>query len=200
MDALLALLIGLGLAAACGFRIFVPLLVMALAARAGHLTLDPSFAWAASDTAIAALAAATLLEIGGYYVPWIDNLLDTVATPAAIVAGTIATAAMVTHMDPLMQWATAIIAGGTVAGSVQLATVVTRGASSVTTAGMANPIVSTLEAIGSVLLAILAVLVPVLACVLVIAIIGTSIWQIRRILLRRRAANVDTPPVTPPAA
>ncbi|PYQ56518.1 MAG: DUF4126 domain-containing protein, partial [Acidobacteria bacterium] len=80
METVLSILIGLGLAAACGFRVFVPLLIMSLASRAGvgHLALGPGFAWIGSTPALLSFAVATVLEIAGYYIPWVDNLLDTV--------------------------------------------------------------------------------------------------------------------------
>ena len=106
VDTLLSVLIGVGLAAACGFRVFVPLLVMSLASRAevGHLSLGPGFAWIGSTPALVAFSVATLLEIAGYYIPWVDNLLDTVATPTAIVAGILVTASAVTDMSPFLRW------------------------------------------------------------------------------------------------
>src|SRR5258707_766791 len=104
MDTIFSLLAGLGLSAACGFRVFVPLLVISIASLSGHLTLSPGFAWVGTWPALIAFATATALEVAGYYVPWVDNLLDTVATPAAIVAGTIVTASMVSNMDPFMKW------------------------------------------------------------------------------------------------
>src|SRR3954463_3288084 len=115
MDSILSILIGLGLAAACGFRVFVPLLIMSLASRAGvgHLALGPGFAWIGSTPALLSFAVATVLEIAGYYIPWIDNLLDTVATPAAVVAGIVVTAsAMTTDVSPFLKWTLAVVAGG----------------------------------------------------------------------------------------
>src|SRR3954463_1520521 len=115
MDSILSVLIGLGLAAACGFRVFVPLLVMSLASRAGvgHLALGPGFAWIGSTPALLSFAVATVLEIAGYYIPWVDNLLDTVATPAAVVAGIVVTAsAMTTDVSPFLKWTLAGGGGG----------------------------------------------------------------------------------------
>src|SRR4051795_13267087 len=115
MDMVLSLFIGLGLAAACGFRVFVPLLIMSLASRAevGHLVLNSHFAWIGSTPALLAFSVATVLEIAGYYIPWVDNLLDTVATPAAVVAGIVVTAsAMTTDVSPFLKWTLAGGAGG----------------------------------------------------------------------------------------
>lgn len=171
MEMFLSVCLGLGLAAACGFRVFVPLLVMSVASRAEVLSLGESFEWIGSWPAVIAFGAATLLEIAAYYIPWVDNLLDTVATPAAVVAGIVVTASVVSGMDPFLKWTLAAIAGGSLAGSVQLLTSGTRGASSITTAGFGNPIVSTVEAGGSFLLSVLALVVPVAALVAVLALL-----------------------------
>lgn len=167
MEALLSLLIGIGLSAGCGFRVFVPLLVMSIANHAGHLTLSPGFQWIGSDAALIAFSVATILEVAAYYIPWLDHLLDTIATPAAIVAGTIVTAAMVGPMSPLLKWSLAVIAGGGAAAFVQGTTVFVRGTSGVTTAGLANPVVSTAELGGSLFTSLLSIFVPVLAIVLI---------------------------------
>src|SRR5438552_4638510 len=130
METLLSICVGIGLSAACGFRVFVPLLVMSIAAASGHLTVASGFQWIGSYPALVAFSVATLLEIAGYYIPWVDNLLDTIAIPAAIIAGTLITASLVTDVSPFLKWTLAIIAGGGVAGMVQGTTVVARGASS----------------------------------------------------------------------
>lgn len=180
MDVLLSVCIGLGLSAACGFRVFVPLLVTSIAAHAGHLSLAPSFAWIGSAPAMTAFGIATALEIGGYYIPWVDNLLDTVATPAAIVAGSIVTASMVTDVSPFMQWSVGIIAGGGIAGVVQGMTVLVRGASTATTGGLANPLFATAELGGAVGTALLAVIAPIVALVAVFAVIGWIVMKLVR--------------------
>lgn len=172
METILSICLGLGLAAACGFRVFVPLLVLSIAAHGGHVTLAPSFQWIATDAAMISFGAATALEIAGYYIPWVDNFLDTVATPAAVVAGTIVTASMMTNMSPLMQWSLALIAGGGLAGLVQSGTVAARAVSTSTSAGLANPLVATAELGFSGVLSLLSVLVPVAAVLLVVGMLS----------------------------
>ncbi len=201
MDIIQALLIGIGLSAACGFRVFVPLLVMSIAAHSGHLQLAPSLEWAGSWPAMLAFGTATALEIGGYYIPWLDNLLDSIATPAAFIAGTLATAAatgQVLHVDPLWQWSIAAIVGGGSATVVQGATVVVRAASSLATGGLGNPVVSTTEAGTSTVLSLLAVILPLVAglLLLLMAVLAVS-WIIRR---HRRMAEALRPAKTAPAA
>ena len=187
MDILLALCIGIGLSAACGFRVFVPLLVMSIAAHSGHLTLAQNMQWIGSTPAMIAFGSATALEIGAYYIPWLDNLLDSIATPAAIVAGSIATASVVTGMDPMLQWSVAIIGGGTVAGGVQVLTVVGRGVSSVTTAGFANPLFSTSEAGAATGFSILAIALPIVAAIVVLLLLLLGAKILIGLRRRRRA-------------
>src|SRR5271157_4826658 len=127
MDIFLSICLGLGLSAACGFRVFVPMLVMSIASLSGHLHLAHGFEWLGSYPALVALSVATALEIAGYYIPWVDHFLDTIATPAALVAGTIVSASVVTDMSPFLRWTLAAIAGGGAASMVQATTVVTRG-------------------------------------------------------------------------
>jgi uncharacterized protein DUF4126 len=165
MDTLLSVFVGVGLSAACGFRVFVPLLVMSVASLTGQMTLSPEFEWIGTYPALAAFAIATIFEIAAYYIPWVDNLLDTVAIPAATVAGTIVMASAVSEMSPFLKWALAVIVGGGVAGTIQGFTTITRIASTATTGGLGNPIVSTVEAGGSLLMSVLAITVPVLAVI-----------------------------------
>jgi hypothetical protein len=173
MEFALSLCLGIGLSAACGFRVFVPMLGMSVASMAGHLHLSPGFEWIGSPPALICFIAATSLEIVAYYVPWLDNLLDTIATPVAIVAGTITLAAtvaptpMVSEMSPLLRWSLALIAGGSIAGVIQLSTVTLRGTSTLTTAGLGNFIVSTLELALSVATTIFAIALPFI-CLLVV--------------------------------
>jgi hypothetical protein len=177
METLLGIAVGIGLSAACGFRVFVPLLVMNLASLGGQLHLSPGFAWIGSYYATVAFGTATIVEVLGYYIPWLDHVLDIVATPAAVIAGTIATGSMVTEMSPFLKWTLALIAGGGIAGLVQGATVALRATSSASTAGIGNPLFSALELVGSIITALLAILVPIL-CLVFIALL--CIFVIRR--------------------
>jgi hypothetical protein len=158
---------------------------MSVASLAGHLDLAPGFDWIGTYYALAAFATATVVEILGYYVPWVDNLLDTIATPAAIVAGTVATAAMVSELSPFLKWSLALIAGGGTAGIIQLGTVTLRGASSTTTGGLGNFVVATGELLGSILTAIVAIVLPLLAIVLVLLGCVFILRTLRRVFFRR---------------
>jgi hypothetical protein len=185
MDSLLSVGLGIGLAAACGFRVFVPLLVMSVASRAGMLELAGGSEWIGSLPALVALAVATALEIAAYYVPWLDNALDTVSGPAAVVAGVVVTASAVSGMDPALRWSLAVIAGGGAAGAVKATMAVARGVSSVATAGLGNFLVASGEAAGSFLLAAAAVLVPLLALGLALLVVVVAARSLRA--LGRRA-------------
>lgn len=185
METMLSIFLGVGLAAACGFRIFVPFLVMSVAALTGQITLSQEFDWIATYPALAAFSIATLFEVAAYYIPWVDNLLDTIAVPAATVAGTIVMASAVSDMSPFLQWGLGIIVGGGVAGTVQGFTSITRLASTATTGGMGNPVVSTAEAGGSIALSILALAFPVIAAILVVVIIFFASRKIYGWLSRR---------------
>lgn len=180
MDNILAILVGLGLSAACGFRVFIPLLVMSIAAHSGHLSLTPGFAWLGSNTALIAFAVAAVLEVSGYYVPWVDHLLDTLATPAAVVAGTVVMASCISDMSPFLRWTLAAVAGGGTAGLVQGATVLGRGVSTGLTGGLGNPLFATAELGGSVFASILALVVPMATILLLAGFVGAGCWAVNK--------------------
>ncbi|QQE13871.1 DUF4126 domain-containing protein [Planctomycetota bacterium] len=180
--------VGLGLAAACGFRVFVPLLAISVAQYAGHMPIEiaENMEWIGSPAAIVALSVATGLEIAGYYVPWIDNALDTVASPAAVVAGTLAAASFAGDMSPMLQWSAAAIGGGSIAGITQATTVVTRAISTVTTGGLGNPVVATVETGSSLLITLALVVLPIaIGAVLV----GLLLYFIIRLFMKKRGAR-----------
>ena len=184
----MSILIGIALSATCGFRVFVPLLAVNIGTRAKDadgqplIELAAGFDWLSSDIAMMIFLVAAIFEIGGYYIPWIDNLLDSVASPAAIVAGTLITASFITGMDPWLQWLLALIAGGGVAGAVQATTVVTRASSTVTTGGLGNPIVSSVETSGAFLGSALSILAAPFALGVFVLLLGSGLW----IWFRRR--------------
>jgi len=175
MEIILSIILGVSLSAACGFRVFVPLLIMSIASLAGHLTLNPGFQWIGSYPALIAFAVATVLEIAAYYIPWLDNILDSIAIPAAFVAGVIVSASCISGMSPFLKWALAVIAGGGSAAVVQGLTTVARGISTITTKGGGNAYISTGEAVSSIVISILAIAVPVIVVVVVIFLVYFSI-------------------------
>jgi hypothetical protein len=134
-----------------------------------------------------------LIEILGYYIPWIDNLLDTIASPAAILAGVLMMSSTLSDSNPMIQWGFSIIAGGGVSGTVQIGTVATRAVSTATTGGLANPVVSTVEAGACLLCTILALLLPIIALLLVIVLVGYSGNR-----LRTKFSSDNSPSTNPP--
>lgn len=186
-EGVLGVAIGLGLAAAAGFRVFVPLLAAAVAAKAGLLTLAPGFTWLATTPALAALATATMLEVGAYAIPWLDQLLDVMATPAAMLAGMLATASVVVDLPPLLKWTAVVLAGGA-AGLTQGATVLTRLKSTTLTGGAANPVVAVFELVGAVVTSLFALFLPVLTLVGVLLGVALVARKMHRVVFGRRGA------------
>lgn len=186
MEYLLAAALGVSLAAAAGLRVFLPLLAVALAARAEFVQLAPAWDWVGSWPAIAALGVAAVLEITGYYVPGVDHALDLVAAPLALVAGTLMVVAPLWELPPLVKWTTAIVAGGGAAALTQGLSSALRVKSSLTTGGVGNPVVATGELGGSLLLSVLALLLPALGLLLVVVV---ALWLLRWLWRRRGAAR-----------
>lgn len=191
LDIVLNVCMGLGLSAACGFRVFVPLLVMSIASLSGELTLAEDMQWIGTYPALVAFSVATILEILAYYIPGVDNLLDTIEVPAAAIAGTLATAAVIPEVSPMLRWGFAVIAGGGAAETVQLATTVTRAASTVTTGGLANSLVATVEDGSSIVLSMLALAVPVIAAIVVVFLIFLGVKKAYKRFGRKREDKTE---------
>jgi hypothetical protein len=190
-ETLFGMMIGLGLSAACGFRVFVPPLVVSLAAFTGNLELSEGFQWLATYPAVIAFSAAVACEILGYYVPWVDNALDAVAAPAAVVAGTVLSASMVHDVSPLVQWTFAVIAGGSAAGIFHTATALLRGGSTLTTGGLGNPLLATAEMGSAVTMSLLAIMVPAATLFLLLGLIA---YAIKRGFFHRQALPAPVQP------
>lgn len=181
-DLALSFVLGVGLAAATGFRVFLPLLIVSGAAYTGHLPLGDSFAWLGTPAALTMLGAAALAEIAAYYIPGVDNLLDALATPAAFVAGTVVSAAVMTDLPPMLKWTAAVIAGGGVAGLTQGITAMLRANSTVLTGGLGNLVIATAELGGALLVSLLALAAPLAALVVVILFLWLAIRLLRQVL------------------
>ena len=171
---------GLGLAAACGLRVFLPVLFLGLAVRAEVVRVTEGFQWLGATPALVAFGVAAGLELTAFLVPFVDNLLDTLATPAAALAGALVTTSVLVDLDPWLQWSLGVIAGAGVATLVQLPTVAARGASSVTTAGTANPGLGAGEAVTASLLSGMAIYAPIAAPMVVLAVVAGAIHLSRR--------------------
>lgn len=173
---LISLSLGLALSACCGFRVFVPLLVAAIAAKIGWLPTSSGFEWMGTLPAIIAFGVAAIVEIFAYYFPFVDNLLDTVTTPASVVAGTVISASSFVDFDPMLKWTLAIIAGGGAAGIIQAGTGLLRLGSSKFTAGTANPVVATGENLFSVAGSILSLFIPVVMAISFVVLIAILLY------------------------
>jgi hypothetical protein len=187
-EVITAVALGVGLAASCGFRVFVPLLVASIAARTGVFPLNESFEWLASWPAIISFGTATVVEIFAYYIPFVDNLLDTITTPLAIGAGTLLLTSVLPVDNDLLKWITGLIVGGGAAATIQGGSVLTRLASSKLTAGTGNPIVATGEhaaAFGSSLLTLVS---PLLIAAIFFLFIVFILVKLRRRLIKKRTS------------
>jgi hypothetical protein len=190
-DLALSIALGVGLAAAVGFRVFVPLLITSIATYGGYIPVSGGFEWLGTPAAVIMLGVAALAEILAYYIPGVDNLLDTIATPAALIAGTLLSAAVMADLPPLIKWTAAVIAGGGAAGITQGVTTMIRANSTVLTGGLGNSVVATGELGGAVLISLLALAVPFVALGLVILFCWFAVKAIKRLL---RRAPPDTAP------
>ncbi len=195
LGTLASIALGIGLAAATGFRVFVPLLVAAIAARAGVLPLSDGFAWLASTPALLTLGTAAVFETLAYYIPGVDHVLDVLASPAAVAAGVIASASVMADVPPAVMWPIAIIAGGGIAGLTKGTTALVRAKTGLATGGLGNPVVSTVETVGATGLSIFAIVLPI---VCLIAVVAFLIWAARKagrlVFGRRRDAREASRP------
>ena len=188
----IAAFMGVSLAAASGFRVFLPPFLLALSVRSGVVDVElvgTQFEFFTSPPAIIILGIAMIAEFSAYYVPLVDNLLDTLATPAAVVAGIGMTAISLEGSDPILQWAIAIVAGGGMSATIQTATVAARGISSTFTLGVANPVVATGENIASVALALIALLFPILAILFTIMV---ALLLVRRSMFNQSENDISS--------
>lgn len=153
---------------------------MSIAQRAGYLELSNGFEWLGSDIAFYTFMVALVFEVLAYYIPWVDMVLDTIASPLAVIAGIITTAAMVGEVDPYLRWSLAAVAGGGTAATTQASSVAIRGASTALTGGLANPLVSTFELILSLISTVLAILLPIVAIIFIALVVYYGWDRIRK--------------------
>lgn len=171
---LYAIGLGIALSACCGFRVFLPLLVASIGAHFNLIPLNEGMEWMGTVPAMVSFGTAAVLEIGAYYISFVDNLLDTIATPLAVVAGATMAASFLPlgNMDPLLKWGLGIVAGGATAGTIQLGTGMLRLLSSKTTAGIANPVMATGENLAALGGSVASLFLPVLMAVLLLILIS----------------------------
>lgn len=181
-------MLGVGLASAAGFRVFVPPLLLAASHQLGWVDLPGDAGWLESRQALLLLAAATVAEVFAYYIPLVDNLLDALAAPAALVAGTVLAGTVFPDTEPWLRWTAAAILGGGAAGGVQALTTLGRATSTGTTGGLANPLIATAELGGAVGMTVLSLAAPFLAAAVVIVLVIVVV----RLLLRRRGSRCSS--------
>jgi hypothetical protein len=179
-----ALALAIALAASAGLRAWLPLLLAGGLARAGVLDLGDSFSFLASDKALVLFGVATVVELVGDKVPAVDHALDVIGTPLRPAAGALLAASVLgTVSDPL----TALVLGTAVGAPSALvphaAKTALRAVSTTLTGGLANPVLSFLEDAISLITFVLAILVPVL----VVALLGITLFFVLRLLRRRQA-------------
>lgn len=189
MNIIAALCLGIGLSAACGFRVFIPPLAFSIAAHAGVVQPSTEWQWLGTYPAIVTLGIAATVELLAYFIPWVSNLLDSIEIVLAPVAGMFITASslsMAGEVDPVLVWTLSVLAGGGAAETVEVATSLTRLVASGATAGMGGPVVSIMEAISSVIMSILAITLPILATLLVVFLMIFGVRRILKFLSQRK--------------
>ncbi|WP_430905639.1 DUF4126 domain-containing protein [Maribacter sp. 2-571] len=188
-DTVISIFLGIGLAASVGFRVFLPLFALSLAAYFNVWDLNESWEWIGSLPAVITLGVAMFVEIFGYFIPWVDNLLDSIAVPLAAIAGTAVMVSTVADLDPVVTWALAIIAGGGTATAIKGAGATGRLASTASTGGLANPIVSTVETGTAVVVSTASIFAPIVAAVLVIIILSIIFSIYRKLRPRKKSSE-----------
>lgn len=176
--------LGIALSACCGFRIFIPMLAAAIAAYNHWFGFSADMQWLGTLPAIVCFATASIIEIGAYYFPFLDNILDAIAAPLAVAAGTIVAFAILPtgNSEPLLRWVTALIAGGATAGSIHVGTGLLRLFSTKATLGTGNPIVASGENVVAVGASILSFVIPVIVASVLLLLVGWIVYKgLRRI-------------------
>ena len=190
---ILSSFIGIGLAAASGFRVFLPLFAVSLASYLGWIPMNDNFQWLSGLPTLIVTGVATLVEILAYYIPVVDNFLDTVTVPLATVAGSVLFASQFIELGTFPQWALAIIAGGGTAATIAAGFAGTRAASTATTAGIGNNIIATTETAGAGLMSVLSIFLPVIAFIIALALLILVIIFGRKIWRKIRNTAIDNP-------
>jgi hypothetical protein len=185
--AVVTALAGLGLAAACGFRVFFPPLLLAVASHYGWVNLPENYAWLGSQQSFAVLSIAAVVEIVAFCIPWLDNLLDAIAVPMALVSGVLVSVPFLGEIDPVLKWTLAIVAGGGAAGTVQAGSMALRALSTAATGGLANPVFAVVESVGAILMTFLAIFLPLVAAGIVCALLYFAVRLVLKLKRMRTA-------------
>ncbi|MBU1347882.1 MAG: DUF4126 domain-containing protein [Alphaproteobacteria bacterium] len=191
-------LLGLGLASATGLRTFLPLLMLALAARFGlfGIQLNDQMAWLADWPAIAALGVAAVVEFTGDKVPVVDHGLNVLGAFTRPVAGAVAAGSVFTALDPTTAAIAGVIVGAPAAFAFNAAQGGARLTSTATTGGVGNPVLSLIEDVLAFLTVTLAFLAPILVPVLLIVLAVVVFRLANRMRTRLYAREGVTGPGT----
>ena len=179
---ILSAFIGIGLAAASGFRVFLPMFAVSLASYMGWIPMNDHFMWLAGLPTLITTGIATIVEVLAYYIPYVDHLLDTISVPLATVAGSVLFASQFADLGTFPTWALALIAGGGTAAAISSGFAGTRAASTATTGGLGNSVVATTETAGAGIMTVLALVAPIIAVIIAIALVvivfifGRKLW------------------------
>ncbi|MBU8883455.1 DUF4126 domain-containing protein [Kaistella sp. DKR-2] len=180
---LISAFIGIGLAAATGFRVFLPMFAVSLATYMGWIPMNENFHWLAGLPTLITTGIATVVEILAYYIPYVDHLLDTMSVPLATIAGSVMFASQFADIGTFPQWALALIAGGGTAAAISSGFAGTRAASTATTGGLGNSVVATTETAGAGIMSFLAIAAPLIAFIIaiilivVVLVLGRKLWR-----------------------
>lgn len=188
---ILALLLGLGLSASTGLNTFLPLLLLAAAAKfeIAGITLGEKFEWLSSDVAIIVLIIACVAELVADKVPAVDHFLDTIGTFVRPVAGATAVASVLTDVDPMVAALVGIMMGAPTSLGFHTLKAGTRVASSAATFGCANPVISIVEDVFSLILTVISIFTPVLVPI----VLGLFILVLWKVMKRIRGTPVTEP-------
>ncbi|KFC24304.1 DUF4126 domain-containing protein [Chryseobacterium sp. FH1] len=189
---ILSAFIGIGLAAASGFRVFLPMFAVSLASYMGWIPMSDNFQWLSGLPTLITTGIATLIEVLAYYIPVVDNFLDTLSIPLATIAGSVLFASQFMELGTFPQWALALIAGGGTAATIASGFAGTRAASTATTGGIGNNVVATTETAGAGLMSVLAIFLPVIGFILAIALLVVVIFFGRKIWRKMKAYNSES--------
>jgi hypothetical protein len=181
-----AIALGIGLSAACGFRVFIPMLVASIAAYMGILPVREGFGWLATWPAMICFSTAAVVEILAYYIPFIDNLLDTITTPLAVGVGTLLMTSVLPINNEMLKWISGFIIGGGAAATIQGGSVLARLTSSKFTAGMGNHVVATGELGAAVTTSVLTFVMPLIIAALILLTIIFIIYKYGLKVFRRK--------------
>lgn len=193
-EIIISILLGIGLSASSGFRVFIPLLVASVAGYFDFLNLGSGFEWIGSLPAMICFGVAAVIEVAAYYIPIVDNFLDAIAAPLAVVAGALLATSVLPIDDNMSKWTMGIIVGGGSAAAVQSGTSMLRLFSTKATLTTGNPVVATGENTSALAGSVLSLVFPVLIGILFLLMILFITVMFFRWKVKRKKKERETIP------